>query len=847
MRVPFTFGEKVTGTEFRLDVFKAQKKLLSNEWEAKKAGSLTVIPGRASESKIVKVVLFNRGVKDINKASYQDTLIARAHCVGLFNREITFQLWEDDAPGPGHHAEINKQNQMPGVFKARVNKNGIAEAKIPLTSNPRVLQAIADKFLMKGDQDEGAYHEYYVTASYEGKIRGASQVNVNVVNPAHKSKPKDNSAIFPGTSAKSPRADQEKKITHAYFVDLKGNPVTKVKVGDTIKVRIRTRNMLNQRIQFVIWEYDVFSDDRIHTSPAITIKGDSMDMPAVTITQALFNKGIDSRYLKDPDRERQQYFIEVIPLKLNVPSSKFGLANSAEKPLEVVRSAAKVNERKPDKPKEDLCFCNRDFKEKDVRTFIRLLKGSERIWEGQALKGGRRVGCNINDKSFAVLTKSLNHCFNKYKINHCAQKMHFLAQVCEETGVFSLSEETKSVFISSQSIYKGRGLLQLTGVRVNSNDPKSPFDKPGPYQDYAEYIGDKKIVRNPEVVANTVDYCVDSGGWMWSIYKKMPKAPSEAVDRWGEETSGKTLNELAIFADKYLELISVLLNGRNKNTKMPNGWEKRKSNYNLLKTVFFKYDHYHKIPSKTISNSGTITFHIYQDGNIEKRFPRTIHPDAEDKYKYVYHDAKGNQHNICTLEFKLAQKWIVGSKKDGGPGWEKRVIGKTARYYQKANGLGELVKMTFPINYQKDEVRIRIEDNTSREYINPVSFASLLGAVAECGFEDFHFNGSTSADGTGAPSVTHVNGVSFDFRYLRKDKTGNNLHIDKDPDLFDIHRQEKFLDALIKFGYSQFYSYNIKVNGKNFILKNSTSLTDHHHHLHVRKEGYNPKYKELKD
>ncbi len=227
---------------------------------------------------------------------------------------------------------------------------------------------------MKGDKDEGAYHEYYVTASYEGKIRGASQVNVNVVNPAHKSKPRDNSAIFSGTSAKSPRADQEKKITHAYFVDLKGNPVTQVKVGDTIKVRIRTRNMLNQRIRFVIWEYDVFSDDRIHTSPAITIQGDSMDMPAVTITQALFNKGIDSTYLKDPDRERQQYFIEVIPLKLKVSSSKFGLANSAEKSLEVVQSAAKVREHSNSKKyeKEKICEC-----EARVRAYMRMLRIAE--------------------------------------------------------------------------------------------------------------------------------------------------------------------------------------------------------------------------------------------------------------------------------------------------------------------------------------------------------------------------------------------------------------------------------------------------------------------------------------
>jgi len=33
---------------------------------------------------------------------------------------------------------------------------------------------------------------------------------------------------------------------------------------------------------------------------------------------------------------------------------------------------------------------------------------------------------------------------------------------------------------------------------------------------------------------------------------------------------------------------------------------------------------------------------------------------------------------------------------------------------------------------------------------------------------------------------------------------------------------------------------------RGFILKNSTHITDHHHHLHIRKEGYNPKYKEIK-
>ena len=510
------------------------------------------------------------------------------------------------------------------------------------------------------------------------------------------------------------------------------------------------------------------------------------------------------------------------------------------------RSVSIVSEPPEKKEEKEKCFCNRDFEEKDVRKLVKLLKGSEIIWEGQALKGGKRAECHISDKSFATLTNALNNSFKKYNINHCSQKMHFLAQVCEETGTFSLSEETKSDFISSQSVYKGRGILQLTGVKIDPKDTKSRYDKPGPYQDYADYKGDQNIVKKPEIVANNVNYCIDSGAWIWSVNKKMPESPSKAVDRWGAETSGKTLNELAIFVDKYLELISVLLNGRNKNTGMPNGWALRQSNYNLLKTGFFMYEKYHGKSEKKVEAKGVVTYHIYSDGKIEKHIPKEIKEEFKNKYKYIYHDVNDKEHDICTVDKIIAQNWIRGSKVDGGKGWEKRTAGKT-RYYQKGDGKVELIKVPVPINYNKDGIIIKIGDNTEREYINPTAFASMIGAVAECGYTDFNFNGSTSKDGTGAPSVTHVNGVSFDFRYLRKDKTGNNLYINERPNDLDVTRQEKFIDALIKFGYSKFYSVNIILNGKSFILKNSTNMADHHHHLHIRREGYNPKFKEVKE
>jgi hypothetical protein len=246
-----------------------------------------------------------------------------------------------------------------------------------------------------------------------------------------------------------------------------------------------------------------------------------------------------------------------------------------------------------------------------------------------------------------------------------------------------------------------------------------------------------------------------------------------------------------------------------------------------------------------------ITYHIYYDGRIEKHIPKKIAEEFKQKYKYVYHDEKGNEHEVCIAEWHKVKIWEKGSRKIGdtktGGIWETRVVDGKTRYYKLGKRESELIKVPFPISYVKNNVIIKLADNTTREYINPLAFASLLGAIAMCGYEDFSFNGSTSKDGTGAPSVTHINGISLDFRYLRKDKLIRSLHINTNPNMLDVERQEKFIDALCLFGYSSFYSYYINLNNKsNFILKNSTHITDHHHHLHIRKEGYNPKYKEIK-
>lgn len=61
--------------------------------------------------------------------------------------------------------------------------------------------------------------------------------------------------------------------------------------------------------------------------------------------------------------------------------------------------------------------------------------------------------------------------------------------------------------------------------------------------------------------------------------------------------------------------------------------------------------------------------------------------------------------------------------------------------------------------------------------MNDVSIASLIGAMLDCGYEDFIFNGFSDEEGR---SESHKNGMNGDLRYLRKDKTGKNVYLTLD-------------------------------------------------------------------
>lgn len=489
------------------------------------------------------------------------------------------------------------------------------------------------------------------------------------------------------------------------------------------------------------------------------------------------------------------------------------------------RSVSVVGALQEKKEEKEKCFCNRDFEEKDVRRLIKLLKGNETIWEGQALKGSKRAECNVSDQSFATLTKELNATLNKYKINSCIQKIHFLAQVCEETGTFSLSEETKSEYASSKSIYKGRGILQLTGVKKNKTDEF--YNEPGPYKSYADYKGNPEIIKNPEIIANNIKYAIDSGGWIFSINKKMTDNPkSQAIEKWGMETLGKSLNDLAVYEDKYFELISVLLNGRG-HDGMPIGWATRQMNYNLLKTGFFIYEKYHgKKHDKKIESKGIITYHIYFGGKIEKHIPKEIKDDGKKKYKYVYHDKTGKEHELGTFNFTLTKEMNKGN-----------IAG---------NNNIELIDIREFKGYSANGVRLNfltLNTKSKRYYINPDCYAALLGAMADLNIDYLGFNGFSNfeAKSTGGSS-SHRNGEKGDLRYLSKNKNGEATIL-QDPH-FDMLNQNKFNDALYNFGwarlekmYSEYFTYNGEkeslLNHTKHMMKLGEGGYRHYHHLHL--------------
>ncbi|SUV53256.1 hypothetical protein [Bergeyella zoohelcum] len=785
--VPFKFGEAVIGAEFTIEVYKETKNIFTQKNETHKMGEIIVIPKSSKAPKITKVVLFNRGARDINKASYTDRLIARAYCVGMFNQTIDFHLWEDDAAGGGHHAGINKNNRSNRVYSAKVNRDGIAEVEISLSADQRVLRQIANRMMMSGDKDEGKYHEFYVTASYEGKILKANERNVAVENPDYKQKPKEYTPKFPATPAsRTPtHHDEEDKIKAAYFVNDKNQKLVKTTVGEEVKVQIITQGMVGKHLQYRVWEYDAGKHDEIYSSPRLKVVGNIMThVSGFKITKERFQKGVDLPY-GDPDEQVQNYFIEVLPLDISVSSKKFGIDTSVglmTVAVEKTRTPTKVGETKK-KEEKGTCVCKQydlvwgnkvscEFRKKVVEICAELWGENRKIEMANGLmavmnvetagsfKAHHREGYKTANESPKELTISSFHKNGNTKSSRAIGLIQFTQEALEGMGEFPKATESSR---GTQARFDALNKLKLSYAQMGEikqlEKVKKYFE---PVRNRVKTPEDIYLqVFAPDGVGKKDDFILYRGGT--DEYES-----NVSVDI---NSKGKYKNDNNIQRSEILE-------------RFHDSKDKGKEN---------KADKFICSSSKKESNIGLediVTYHIYANGEIEKHIPKKIKSGYEKKYRYVYHDQNKKEHQICVVDFVLADKRGNGSLIDNIPkgyinsyDYPKGGNAQTAyvysngdicvkgtryglRKYPKLTGKVELVRMKDNLSYEKDNIKVYYSFRSSqRRYCNPETYAGFIGVLAELGREDILCTGMCFEDATSYPSLTHPNGDSADTAY----------------------------------------------------------------------------------
>lgn len=175
---------------------------------------------------------------------------------------------------------------------------------------------------------------------------------------------------------------------------------------------------------------------------------------------------------------------------------------------------------------------------------------------------------------------------------------------------------------------------------------------------------------------------------------------------------------------------------------------------------------------------GNVTYHVYWDERIEKLILRAIQKGYEDKYKYIYHDEKGQKYEIGFASIKPTK--VYGAK----------------------SGTVNLIDLRCVQDVYRDgNKHYKLTINSQRDYANEHTWASLLGEKLEVCFDDIVCNGFSMPDGSPVVSPSHLNGKNSDRRYLRKGRSGKILDLSATPHELDIKRQIAWNEALYKFGW----------------------------------------------
>lgn len=112
----------------------------------------------------------------------------------------------------------------------------------------------------------------------------------------------------------------------------------------------------------------------------------------------------------------------------------------------------------------------------------------------------------MSNNSFENFTAQLNKTFNKYEINNCQRRCHFLSQIFIETQYFTQTIETDNGYTSGYDPLRGRGFIHIT---LTDN-----YIKYTQYKKNTDKI-DIDFKENYSLISTNMEYSADASGWYW--------------------------------------------------------------------------------------------------------------------------------------------------------------------------------------------------------------------------------------------------------------------------------------------------------------------------------------------
>ena len=172
------------------------------------------------------------------------------------------------------------------------------------------------------------------------------------------------------------------------------------------------------------------------------------------------------------------------------------------------------------------CMGDRDLTVAEVKSIVKILREKTYYtWENKKYpltqlpyysidkifqrndKSGKYVTELVLNTTFENFTTQLNTMFNKYDINTCKRRRHFLAQAFIETMYFSSTIEN-GVSLSYDP-YRGRGFLHLT------HDYNYRKYKKATGEDITDDNEDN--LEKLKLVSTNLWYAADTAGWFWKF------------------------------------------------------------------------------------------------------------------------------------------------------------------------------------------------------------------------------------------------------------------------------------------------------------------------------------------